>query len=95
MAASVASVLSSLGILIAIVGAFFLGGIALLVGIVLIGAGVIVVEGELGAQMYPSPKEPSHPFRYACPGCGGDVYGGQTTCPVCGVALPAAVRPTL
>lgn len=26
-------------------------------------------------------------MRYACPGCGGDVYQGQTACPVCGHAL--------
>ncbi len=26
-------------------------------------------------------------LRYACPGCGGDVYRGETSCPTCGHAL--------
>jgi len=26
-------------------------------------------------------------LRYACPGCGGDVYHGQTVCPACGRVL--------
>ena len=26
-------------------------------------------------------------LRYACPGCGGDVYHGQTACPSCGYQL--------
>ncbi len=28
--------------------------------------------------------------RYACPGCGGDVYVGQPNCPGCGAALPGS-----
>jgi hypothetical protein len=31
-------------------------------------------------------------FRYACPGCGGDVYANQAVCPACGHSLPAARR---
>ncbi len=26
-------------------------------------------------------------FRYACPGCGGDVYAGESDCPACGHPL--------
>lgn len=29
-------------------------------------------------------------LRYACPGCGGDVYQGQNKCPDCGYDLKAA-----
>ena len=29
-------------------------------------------------------------FRYACPGCGSDVYSTQTTCPECGQRLPTS-----
>ena len=29
-------------------------------------------------------------FRYACPGCGGDVYESQSACPECGHALSGA-----
>ncbi len=29
-------------------------------------------------------------FRYACPGCGSDVYGNQTQCPACGHLLRGA-----
>ncbi len=27
-------------------------------------------------------------IRYACPGCGGDVYAGEPACPACGTRLP-------
>lgn len=37
---------------------------------------------------YRKPEEPERRLRYACPGCGGDVYQGQTTCPECGYQLP-------
>lgn len=30
-------------------------------------------------------------IRYACPGCGGDVYAGERTCPACGTRLPETV----
>ncbi len=32
-------------------------------------------------------------FRYACPGCGSDVYSNQAQCPACGHRLPAASSP--
>lgn len=34
------------------------------------------------------PRPPG--MRYACPGCGGDVYMSQPACPACGYALPVA-----
>jgi hypothetical protein len=37
-----------------------------------------------------NPRTPSvsgRGLRYACPGCGGDVYQGQTVCPACGSPL--------
>ncbi len=38
----------------------------------------------------PSPRFASRPaagFRYACPGCGGDVYSNELECPECGRSL--------
>ncbi len=73
-------------------------------GIVLIGFGVML--GFFGAavkgpsvewrEIVPDSEESgaigSRPegFRYACPGCGGDVYSGQSVCPACGRSLRGA-----
>lgn len=73
-------------------------------GIALIGLGVML--GFFGAAVKGPSREwsdvaPPHPveaggtsrppgFRYACPGCGGDVYTGQTACPECGHSLPGS-----
>ncbi len=32
-------------------------------------------------------------FRYACPGCGSDVYANQPNCPACGRILGVASQP--
>src|SRR3989442_10148896 len=37
---------------------------------------------------YKRPDELGRGLRYACPGCGGDVYLGQAVCPQCGHVLP-------
>ncbi len=37
---------------------------------------------------YKPQKERAEGLRYACPGCGGDVYHGQAVCPACGARLP-------
>lgn len=88
-----ASELVFVGILIAVVGIFFIGNFALLLAVVLIGFAVTVVEGDLESRFAPPTTEPPRPLRYACPGCGGDVYVGQGFCPDCGAALPAAGKP--
>lgn len=93
MARLLASELVFVGILIAVVGIFFIGGFALLVAIIFIGIAVTVVEGELANRFAPRSTEPPHPLRYACPSCGGDAYVGQGFCPECGAALPAAGKP--
>src|SRR2546422_4134952 len=36
---------------------------------------------------YKQPDELARGLRYACPGCGGDVYLGQAVCPQCGHVL--------
>jgi hypothetical protein len=36
---------------------------------------------------YKRPDELARGLRYACPGCGGDVYHGQAVCPQCGYVL--------
>ncbi len=36
---------------------------------------------------YETPAEEARGLRYACPGCGGDVYHGQAACPTCGRPL--------
>ncbi len=41
-------------------------------------------RADAGADLVPRPSG----FRYACPGCGGDVYAGERTCPACGARLP-------
>lgn len=70
------------------------------IGIILLGFGLllaligIAVKGPSRewSEVAPPPvgtvETPVAPgFRYACPGCGGDVYSRQTTCPACGHAL--------
>ncbi len=75
-------------------------------GVGIIGLGVML--GFFGAATKgPSvewkniPPEPDLPgiteprpggLRYACPGCGGDVYTGQGACPTCGRVLSRARR---
>ncbi len=80
------------GISLAVVGALLFGVCGLVAGIVLmvaiIGAAVEVPQSTpFGAT------QPPLSVRYACPGCGGDVYAGQGTCPSCGQVLPAAGAP--
>lgn len=38
------------------------------------------------------PEDQVRGLRYACPGCGGDVYMGETRCAACGHALNAGSR---
>lgn len=76
------------GIISAVAGFFVFGILALLLACALFGTAIIVLSGEVEGMRNPVPEEPAHPFRYACPGCGGDVYWGQATCPECGHALP-------
>ncbi len=75
-------------IVVAVVGVFFLGGLALMISIVLLGIAVLAVSGDLQARSNP-PSTVPHPTRYACPNCGGDVYMGDTACASCGAKLAA------
>jgi len=73
-------------------------------GLVLLGFGVMLgffglavkgpsVEWSVMARGPPvAAAEISRPpgSRYACPGCGGDVYTSQAACPECGHALAGA-----
>jgi hypothetical protein len=73
------------------------------IGIILIGFGLLLAL--IGIAVKGPSREwsevPSPPlgtvgtpgFRYACPGCGGDVFASQTTCPACGHALPRIQLP--
>lgn len=72
-------------------------------------AGFGVALGFLGAAVkgpsmewrdVPHEPEPSEDtrspplgIRFACPGCGGDVYVNQAVCPACGHRLPSARTP--
>jgi hypothetical protein len=77
----------------AAIGVLLLGELALILSSVLFGMAILALAGEVEALRNPPLKEAPHPLRYACPGCGGDVYGGQSTCPECGHALPALQTP--
>ncbi len=39
------------------------------------------------------PEDRVRGLRYACPGCGGDVYQGESTCPACGQVLKTFTEP--
>lgn len=71
-------------------GIFIFGLLALIVAFVLLGFAVIILAGEVEGLRNPVPKEPAHPLRCACSGCGGDVYFGQAKCAECGRSLPGA-----
>ncbi len=49
------------------------------------------IAPETEALVDTSPRPPG--MRYACPGCGGDVYMGQGVCPACGQRLPGIRMP--
>ncbi len=49
----------------------------------------IAVDSDSEEGLSPRPAG----FRYACPGCGSDVYAGQRTCPACGHLLRDASGP--
>ncbi len=74
-----------------VIGVIFFGELALIVAVILLGLAVIGVT----AMTFPASgaPEPPHPTRYACPGCGGDVYMGQAVCHACGRSLIAAQPP--
>jgi len=80
-------------ILVAVIGVFFFGEPAIVVAIVLLGIGVIALATEMDVLTTPLVPQPPPPLRYACPGCGGDVYAGQLTCPECGHTLPGVQTP--
>lgn len=80
--------------IVAAIGILLLGTLALVLALVLFGIAIITLAGEVEGLRQPTSKEPPHPMRYACPGCGGDVYAGQPFCPDCGRALPAAQSPS-
>ncbi len=88
MSTSPAVALAIAGIVVGVFGIFFFGILALIIAFVLIGIAVVALAAEVEGLLNPVPKEPPHPMRYACPGCGGDVYMGQATCPECGHVLP-------
>jgi hypothetical protein len=81
------------GIFVAAIGVSIFGGLALMVAIVLIGIAVMALATEVEARTIPHVTQSSQPFRYACPGCGGDVYAGQSVCPACAHTLPDTQRP--
>lgn len=85
--------LGLIAVFVAVIGIFFFGGLALIAAIVLIGLAVMAVAAEVDVKRLPHAPEPGRGFRYACPGCGADVYGGQTFCPECGKPLPATNAP--
>ena len=80
-------------VLAAVFGSLFFGGSGLIVAIVLLGLAVMALAAETDARTTPRVTQSPGPFRYACPGCGSDVYAGQPTCPECRSALPAALTP--
>jgi hypothetical protein len=80
--------------IVAAIAILFLGILALILAFVLLGGAILVVAGEVEGLLHPVPKEAPHPMRYACSGCGGDVYLGQTACPACGHALQGGPTPT-
>ncbi len=93
MSTSPAVWLALAGIVAGAVGVFLFGILALIIAFVLFGMAIMIIAGEVEGLRNPLPQEPLHPLRYACPGCGGDVYRGQATCPVCGQSLPGAQSP--
>ncbi len=81
-------------VFVAVFGIFFVGELAIIAAIVLIGAAVMMIASEVDVKRLQTAPEHRRGFRYACPGCGADVYGGQAFCPECGKPLPAANAPT-
>jgi hypothetical protein len=79
------------GIFVAVIGWFLFGGLALMFAVVLLGIGLLAVAAETGIG--PRATQPTGPVRYACPGCGGDVYTGQAVCRACGRSLLGVQTP--
>ena len=77
-------------IVVAGLGVFFLGDWAFVIAIVLLGVAVLVLGAAVETGMPPEARQPAPPARYACPGCGVDVYLGQPACRACGYRLMSA-----
>ncbi len=86
MSTSPAIGLTAAGVVAAFLSLFF-GILPLILAFFLLGMAIIIVAGEVEALRNPPAKEPPHPMRFACPGCGGDVYVGQAVCHACGRSL--------
>ncbi len=94
MSTSPAIGLAVAGVVFGAIGIFFFGVLALIIAFILFAMAIFVLAGEVEALRNPVPKEKPHPLRYACPGCGGDVYMGQAVCPSCGRSLAAPQTPS-
>ena len=84
--------LAIMWILAVLIGVYFFGELALTLAIVFLG--VAVIAHTMQTSTAPQVTEPPHPLRYACPGCGGDVYMGQAVCHACGHSLIGAQPPS-
>ncbi len=87
MAEGSAYVLAFAAIFVAIFGWIFVGGLALYAAVVLVAFAVMALAAETTRPVASPPVDTSRGFRYACPGCGGDVYSGQAVCHACGRSL--------
>ncbi len=86
MSTSPAIGVAAAGVVAAFLSLFF-GILALILAFFLLGMAIMILAGEVEGLRNPPAKEPAHPVRYACPGCGGDVYVGQAVCHACGRSL--------
>ncbi len=93
MAHDTAYFLAVVSIVLALVSIFILPGLLLLIAFILLALAVMMIASEVEVKRVAPVPEPPRGMRYACPGCGADVYAGQAVCPECGAALPAANAP--
>lgn len=87
MASGTAIGLASAAAVAGTLGVIMFGLLGIMAGFVLMGLAVIAAAGT--AVETPRPSNPLG-MRFACPGCGGDVYVGQDACPACGYRLKTA-----
>ncbi len=85
------TILTICGILAGTVGAFFFGALAVMVTVILFGAAIIFLEGEIQAQARFHGTVPHRGWSPTCPGCGLDILGSERVCPHCGRTLVPAV----
>ncbi len=91
METRVPTILAICGILTGAVGIFFFGALALIVTVLLFGAAIIFLDGEIQAQARFHGPVSRQGWSPTCPGCGLDILGSERVCPHCGRTLvPAA-----